>query len=79
MRKFISSFGLVCTVAAAAFLAGCHENCDSCKDGDKATVKTEADATPAANCATSCKDKAAGCSKSCSGEKKACPSTGQSN
>lgn len=76
MRKFICSFGLVCTVAAAAFLAGCHENCDSCKDGDKAAVKTDAQATPAA---TGCSGDKAKCSGKCSGDKKTCPSTGQSN
>ena len=82
MRKFICSFGLVCTVAAAAFLGGCNKNADKCcEGGDKAAcqekaapVKTDAQTPPAATPGC-CKDKAAGCS----GEKKTCPSTGASN
>ncbi len=85
MRKFICSFGLVCTVAAAAFLGGCNKNSDKCCDGDKAqcaekagSVKTDAQATPAATPGC-CKEKAAAGGKCCNGEKKVCPSTGQSN
>ena len=42
MRKFICSFGLICTVAAAAFLGACIKNCDKCSDSDKASVNTDA-------------------------------------
>ena len=79
MRKFTTSFALVCTVAAAAFLGACNKNSEKCcKDGEAAcckdkaaAVKTDSQATPAATPGS--------CSKSCTGEKKTCPMTGQSN
>ena len=76
MRKFTTSFALICTVAAAAFLGACSKNSDGkcssdgacCKDKAASGVNTDAQATPATG--------TTGCSKSCTGEKKVCPATG---
>jgi hypothetical protein len=79
MRKFIFSFGVIWTVAAAAFIGGCNKNNDCSCDKDKAAVKTDAQATPAAkSCTGSCSGDKSKCSGSCSGDKKTCPATGAS-
>lgn len=64
MRKF--GMSVLCCVAAAAFLGGCNKNEDKCCSGtecaDKAAVKMDAGATPAADstCASKCKSQCTG-------------------
>ncbi|HVU62908.1 MAG TPA: hypothetical protein VHC70_02935 [Phycisphaerales bacterium] len=73
MRKFIFSFGVICTVAAAAFMGGCNKNCESCCDKDKAAVQTDAQGMPAGKtCTGQCdKSKCTAGSKCCQQQKTA--------
>ena len=59
MRKYTFAFGAICTIAAASFLGACAKEGECCKDKDKASVKTDAMATPSST-GKCCKDKAAG-------------------
>jgi hypothetical protein len=74
MRKLIFSFGVICTVAAAAFIGGCSKNSEGCcGDKDKASVKTDAQATPAGkSCSGSCTGDKSKCTGSCTGDKSKC-------
>ena len=78
MRKF--GFGVLCCVAAAAFLGGCNKNEDMCCGGDckdKAAVKMDAGATPAsdASCASKCKSQCTGDKAAVKTEGDAVPAT----